>query len=47
MGSERTDGIQQLYSWCAISNHMNYLWVREMRERYIYIINKYINTIIE
>ena len=41
MGSERTDGIQQLYSWCAISNHMNYLWVREIRERDIYIINKY------
>ena len=47
MGSERTDGMQQLYSGYAISDHMNYLWVREMRERYIYIINKYINTVIE
>ena len=41
MGSERTDGIQHLYI------NVNHLWVREMREIYIYIINKYINTIIE
>ena len=38
MGSERTDGNKtSVYSWCAISNHMNYLWVREIRERDIFI----------
>ena len=42
MGIERTDGIPYEYH-----NHMNYLWLREIRERYIYIINKYMNTIIE
>ena len=34
-----------VWSWCAIINHMIHLCLREMR--YINIINKYINTVIE